>query len=681
MSKMEAILELDELSVSYPTSRGWLVALDKFFLAIGRGQTMGLVGESGSGKSTVVLAILGLIGRGARIEASKARFSGADVLRAGAALRGKRIGAVFQDPSASLNPALTIGLQVAEPMMLHLGLTRAEAFARSTALLADMAVPRPAETMRAYPHQLSGGMKQRVTIAAALAPEPELLLLDEPTTALDVTIEAQILDLLEDLRSRRGLSMLLVSHNLGIVDRICDSVAVLYAGRVVEVGQTREVLARPHHPYTRGLLAALPRIGGDIRKRLVSIPGELPDLVDPDPGCNFRARCTFALAGCEKRQLLTATRGRLVRCHRAEAVMDKPLSAVDTHKLAEARSNEKILLAGAHLSRSFVPSSWHSELPFLQKLLHISSASVVRAVDDVSLQVRSGEVLGLVGKSGSGKSTLGLLMLRLLGADTGDLFFDGASVPPHPGSQFRKRAQIIFQNPDTSLNPRQSVDTILRRPLQQFRLARGAAVGLEVERLLRMVRLPVTYRERYPHQLSGGEKQRVGIARALATGPDFLVCDEAVSALDVSVQAVILNLLSDLRDELGIAYLFITHDIGVVAHISDNIAVMYRGAVMEEGPVASLLHPPYHPYTEALLSAVPMVGKRSAEAKRVRLVGDAGGAARSAGCRFAPRCPRKLGTICDTVPPPRREAGPRHSIVCHIPLSDLSSVPVLQQGC
>jgi peptide/nickel transport system ATP-binding protein len=458
-------------------------------------------------------------------------------------------------------------------------------------------------------------------------------------------------------------------------------VAVLYAGRVVEAGPTRGVLAKPHHPYTRGLLAALPRIGGDVRKRLVSIPGELPDLVDPDPGCNFRARCTFVSAGCEKRQPLRAPQGRLLRCHRAEAIIDKPLSTFDVHERSEATRGEKILLTGEHLSRSFLPSSWHSDLPFLQKFLNISSASVVRAVDDVSLQVRSGEVLGLVGESGSGKSTLGLLLLRLLGADTGELSFGGAPVPPHPGSQFRKRAQIIFQNPDTSLNPRQSVDTILRRPLQQFGMARGAAVGLEVERLLRMVRLPVTYRERYPHQLSGGEKQRVGIARALATSPDFLVCDEAVSALDVSVQAVILNLLSDLRDELGIAYLFITHDIGVVAHISDNVAVMYRGAVLEEGPVTSLLHPPYHPYTEALLSAVPMVGKRSGEARRVRLVGDPGGAVRSAGCRFASRCPRKLGTICETVPPPRREAGPRHRIACHIPLSDLSSVSLLQQGC
>ncbi len=679
MAETEAILDVDGLTVSYPTARGWLKALDGISFAIPRGQAMGLVGESGSGKSTVVLAILGLLGGGARVTASRAAFSGADLLQAGRELRGKRIGAVFQDPSASLNPALTIGLQVAEPMMLHLRLSRSEAFARATALLADMGVPRAAEIMRAYPHQLSGGMKQRVMIAAALAPEPELLLLDEPTTALDVTIEAQILDLLEDLRSRRGLSMLLVSHNLGIVDRICESVAVLYAGRMVECGPTGEVLAEPRHPYTRGLLAALPRIGHDARKRLVSIPGELPDLVDPDPGCNFRPRCAFAAAGCEKPQPLTLDRGRALRCHRAEAVIGEPLAVSDPRSRAATSRSEKVLVDAEHLSRSFVPSSWLADLPFLQQLLRIRPASAVRAVDDVSLQVRSGEVLGLVGESGSGKSTLGLLMLRLLGADAGELSFDGAPVAPRPGSEFRRRAQIIFQNPDTSLNPRQSVETILRRPLERFGLARGPAAGQEVERLLRLVRLPASYRERYPHQLSGGEKQRVGIARALATGPDFLVCDEAVSALDVSVQAVVLNLLSDLRDELGIAYLFITHDIGVVAHIADTVAVMYRGGVLEEGRVSDVLQPPYHPYTEALLSAVPIVGKRRIEGGRVRLLGDPGGGPPSAGCRFAARCPRKLGTICDSVAPPWREAAANHRIACHIPLGDLSTVPLLHR--
>jgi peptide/nickel transport system ATP-binding protein len=677
VTEPEPVLELEDLSVSYPTRRGWLQALDKVSLVIPRGRAMGLVGESGSGKSTVVLAILGLLGEAVRVEAGRAKFLGADILRQAKKLRGKRIGAVFQDPSATLNPALTIGLQVAEPMLVHLGLTRTQAFARATALVSEMGIPRAPQVMRAYPHQLSGGMKQRVMIAAALAPEPELLLLDEPTTALDVTVEAQILDLLEGLRSKRGLSMLLVSHNLGIVERICDRVTVLYAGRTVESGPTGEVLARPRHPYARGLLAALPRIGQGQSERLVSIPGELPDLIEEDPGCNFRPRCAFAAAGCDKPQLLTATEGRAVRCHLAEKVIDLPLAATLASTPARKSHSEATLLEAEHLSRAFGAGSWLADLPFLAKHLRLRPARAVQAVDDVSLIIRPGEVLGLVGESGSGKSTLGLLLLRLLGADDGRLAFDGAPVAAQPGAAFRRRAQIVFQNPDTSLNPRQIVDAILRRPLQRFGLARGSAADREVERLLQIVRLPGAYRGRYPHQLSGGEKQRVGIARALATRPDFLVCDEAVSALDVSVQAVVLNLLSDLRDELGIAYLFITHDIGVVAHIADRVAVMYRGGVVEEGPVSSVLHPPYHPYTEALLSAVPILGARNRDAARVRLLGDPGSEPAGAGCRFAARCPRKLGAICDTVAPPWLEAGEKHRIACHIPLAELSAMPLL----
>jgi peptide/nickel transport system ATP-binding protein len=679
VTEREPILEFERLSVSYPTPRGWLRALDEVSLAIPRGGAVGLVGESGSGKSTVVLAVLGLLGRGVRVEAAHAAFLGMDLLPRTREFRGKRIGTVFQDPSASLNPALTIGLQIAEPMVLHLGISQAEALRRSTALLSDLGVPRAAEIMRAHPHQLSGGMKQRAMIAAALAPEPDLLLLDEPTTALDVTIEAQILDLLEGLRARRGLSMLLVSHNLAIVDRVCDSVAVIYAGRVVEAGPTAQVLAEPHHPYSRGLISALPRIGRDPRERLVSIPGELPDLTAPDPGCNFRPRCAFAVAECQKPQRLTSRSGRSWRCNRADELAGRELTETAIGCRPESQRVADILLVAENLSRSFGSSSWLSGLPAVQRWLRSKPVNFVRAVDHVSLTVRSGEVLGLVGESGSGKSTLGLLTLRLLAADSGKLSFAGAPVAAHPDTEFRRRAQIVFQNPDTSLNPQQSVDAILRRPLQHFGIARGAAADREIERLLLTVRLPASYRERYPHQLSGGEKQRVGVARALASRPDFLVCDEAVSALDVSVQAVVLNLLSDLRDELGIAYLFITHDIGVVAQIADRVAVMYRGAVVEEGPVAQVLHPPYHPYTEALLSAVPIIGARSSEARRVRLRGHPSDEPPSSGCRFAARCPRRLGAVCETQAPPWRNAGHGHRIACHIPLTELASVPLLQR--
>ncbi len=640
----DPLLQVEALDVAFPTAHGELHALQQVSLDVARGGAVALVGESGSGKSTFVLALLGLLGR-AQVAAARMAFDGIDLRTRAAAVRGRRIAAVFQDPSSSLNPAMTVGAQVMEPLLVHAQLRAKEARASAVELLAEVGLPRPAALMHAYPHQLSGGMKQRVAIATALAARPELLLLDEPTTALDVTVEAGILDLLADLRARRGLSLLLVSHNLGIVDRLCDRAVVLYAGRVVEDGPVRALLSAPRHPYPRGLLAALPRL--DQAGPLAPIPGGLPDMRRPDPGCNFRPRCPFAAAGCERPQVLTAGPHQ-IRCHRANAIegLAWPALASAPHRPAPSGA----LLEAEGLSRRFGP---------------------VQAVRDVSLAIAPGEVLGLVGESGCGKSTLGWLLLRLRQADAGALRFDGEEVGPSPGKTFRRRAQIVLQNPDTALNPRHSVETILRRPLQHFGLATGAAAQLEVARLLELVRLPPAYAARYPHQLSGGEKQRVAIARALASRPEFLVCDEAVSALDVSVQAATLNLLTGLRDTLGLALLFISHDIGVVAHVSDRVAVMYGGTVVELGPAALVLRPPFHPYTEALLSAVPAIGRRRA---RVRLAGEPGAVPPGDGCRFALRCHRRLGPVCDQ-PPPLRELGDGHWARCHIPAADLMNPP------
>jgi peptide/nickel transport system ATP-binding protein len=699
------------LSLSFRTSRGELRALDDVNLVVPRGGAIGLVGESGSGKSSLVLAVLGL--SGAKVAARRATFDGIDLLTQAAALRGRRIGTVFQDPSTALNPALTIGLQVSEPLMQHLGLSRTAAWRRAEELLAEVGLPRPRDLLAAYPHQLSGGMKQRAVIAGALAAEPEMLLLDEPTTALDVTVEAQIFDLIEALRAKRGLSLLLVSHNLGLVDRVCDRVTVLYAGRVVEEGATQAVLARPLHPYTRGLLGALPtlpallhplpqetsaKVGtkwnraesrrehngigsrirfalcpilqrsrqgegwgeGDVppvhapaRRTLTPIPGVLPDLTRPDPGCNFRPRCPFAVTACDAPQTLRAEADAQVRCHREDAAtLPWPEDAPTTHRAPAAESAP--LIAAEHLVKRFtIGKSW----PW-------RPASKLTAVDGVTLGIRRGETLGLVGESGCGKSTLGRLLLRLIATDSGTLAFDGTPVPTTPGAEFRRRAQIVFQNPDGSLNPRMRVGAMLRRPIERFDLAHGAEAEREVDRLLDLVRLSAAYKDRFAHQLSGGEKQRVGIARALASRPDLIVCDEAVSALDVSVQAAVLNLLAELRDRLGLAMLFISHDIGVIAHIADRIAVMYRGAIVEEGLATQVLAPPWHPYAEALLSAVPIVGARGTS--RIRLMGDASSVPPATGCRFAPRCPRRIGPVCDTVAPPVQELAPGHMIACHL---------------
>jgi peptide/nickel transport system ATP-binding protein len=670
------LLELEGLSLGYRTARGTVRALDDVSLAVPRGGAVGLVGESGSGKSSLVLAVLGLLGNAAEATARRAAFDGEDLWRSAATLRGRRIGTVFQDPAAALNPALTVGLQVAEPLMQHRGMPRAAALDRAAGLLGEVGIADAAGVARAYPHQLSGGMKQRAAIATALACEPELLLLDEPTTALDVTVEAQILDLLDGPRRTRGLSLLLVSHNLGIIDRLCDGLTVLYAGRVVESGPAAAVLGAPRHPYTRGLLAALPRADRGRLERLAPIPGGLPDLTRPGAGCNFKPRCPFAVPRCGEPQVLHDDGARAVRCRREREIAGAPWP-VEPHAAPAARrpAAGPPLLAAAGLAKSFRRGGALPRWTLRGGLPRLLPPPQVAAVDHVAFSVGRGEVLGLVGESGSGKSTLGRLALRLLAADAGRLDFDGAAVPAAPGAEFRRRAQIVFQNPDGSLNPRQTVAQAVGRPLVRFGLAQGAAADAEVGRLLELVRLPPAYRDRYPHQLSGGEKQRVGIARALASRPDFLVCDEAVSALDVSVQAAVLNLFAELRDRLGVAMLFISHDIGVIAHVADRVAVMYRGALVEEGPVAAVLRPPYHPYTEALLSAVRLVGARGRAAGRVRLAGDASAAPAGAGCRFAHRCPRRIGPSCDTVPPPVLEPAPGHRIVCHLPRTVLDAVP------
>jgi peptide/nickel transport system ATP-binding protein len=676
---MKPLLEVRDLTVRYATDGAAVTAVRDISFQLAAGRAIGVVGESGSGKSTIAGAILDLL-RGDIAISGEILFDGVDLCRVNSKQRrkllGRRIGTVFQDPFTALNPAMNIGRHIAEPLIHHLGLSPKAALDRACDLLADMSVPRVRDVAAAYPHQLSGGMRQRALIAAALACEPPLLILDEPTTALDVTVEAQILALLADLRRRKDVSLLFITHSLGVVREVCDDLMVLYASQVVEQGPAGEVLVHPKHPYTKGLLASLPRLLVSGRAvRLPSIPGQMANVAQPPQGCFFEARCPYSESRCktEGQALLDIASQRRVRCWKVASVGDWPVVAKSA-AAAPRFSRSESLVKVVDLRKTYRASHGLDAIRFDFSGQGPSLSyrpKAVNAVDGISLSISPGEVLGLVGESGCGKSTLGRMILRLLHASAGSVEFDGVPILHEPEKalrQFRRSAQIVFQNADSSLNPRLSVGEAIERPLALFNLVPAGDRRRRMEALLDMVRLPRSYRTRYPHQLSGGEKQRVAIARALATEPKFIVCDEPVSALDVSVQAVIVNLMADLRDEFNLAYLFISHDLAVVAQISDRIAVMYRGVLCEIGAAAEILQGPRHPYTEALLSSLSVVdSENQSRSGRSRLFGSiAAEDEQASGCRYQARCPYKVGAICETVAPPLRQISNGHSAACHL---------------
>jgi peptide/nickel transport system ATP-binding protein len=679
---IEPLLEIRNLTIRYCEGNRRITAVRDVSFALKAGGSLAIVGESGSGKSSVAGAVLDFLGPGAEVN-GMILFEGQEIAGLAPAQRrrilGRRIGAVFQDPFTALNPALRIGRQIAEPMVQHLGMALPEALDRAEIALREMGIDRAVEVARAFPHQLSGGMKQRALIAAALACGPSLLILDEPTTALDVTVEAQILRLLSRLRRETGVGLLFISHNLSVVRRLCDDVAVMYASQLVELGDVRSVLEQPAHPYSKGLLASRPPIAAASRgSRLAAIAGQMPTDSAPDSGCVFAPRCPFHEPHCGDgpQPLTIAPDGRQVRCWKSGAVGPWPRQEVVPIEERVFHRGDALVNATG-LSKTFDAgacfTSWRLSVadgrPFLYK-----RPGRAPAVDAVTFSISPGEVLGLVGESGCGKSTLGRLLLQLLRQSDGSVEFDGADVARLPAQAlgpFRRQAQIVFQNVGSSLNPRLSVGEALRRPLALFNLAKPRERTRRVEALLEMVRLPGAYRTRFPHQLSGGERQRVAIARALATEPRFIVCDEPVSALDVSVQATIVNLLADLRDAFGLSYLFISHDLAVVAQLSDRIAVMYRGQICEIGTTAEVLTSPHHPYTEILLASAA-----DDELAAVPEGAPAGLAERRAGCVFAARCSHKLGTICDTKAPPLRVLSESHAIACHL---DMMRPPVLRQ--
>jgi peptide/nickel transport system ATP-binding protein len=635
---------LRDLSVSY----GRTEILRNVSLSVGAGECFGLVGESGCGKSTAAFAAMRALPRAGRITGGSVTMDGQDVLALSrGALRqlwARRVSMVYQDPSRALNPTITVGAQLMEAFAV-LGVQ--DARGRAEAMLAKVQIPSPARVMGVYPHQLSGGTQQRVVIAMALAKNPVLLVMDEPTTGLDATVEAEIMDLVELLRREQGTAILLISHNLPLVGRMCDRIGVLYAGSLVEQGPAADVLHAPRHPYTARLLSCLP--GGGQRKEqgaLQTIAGQLPAPGSRLDACVFAPRCDRAEELC--RSVAPVARhvgGHMAACHFEPPFPASPDALPEPAVLARVR--QAPVLEAIHLNKTY---------------------GSVRAVNDVSLRLAAGETLGLVGESGSGKTTLARLLLGLTAPDPGSsILLDGRELGTTLKSRTRaerQAIQIIFQNPDSALNRAHRISHILSRPLGRLAGMSGLALKAALSELAKGVRLGDAHLAMRPRALSGGLKQRVAIARAFAGRPRVVICDEPTSALDVSVQAAILNLLAGLQRREQVAYVFISHDLAVVRYLADRIAVMYLGHLLEIGPAGEVLAGPHHPYTAALVSA-------ATAATRIRLKGEIPAAGEApAGCIFQKKCPRKIGAICETVPPPF-DAQAVHPIRCHIPRAEL----------
>ncbi|HJU31705.1 MAG TPA: ABC transporter ATP-binding protein [Hyphomicrobiaceae bacterium] len=659
------LIEIADLNVRFETSHGVVRAVEGLSYSVHPGEMVAIVGESGSGKSVSALAVMQLLPPGtARVKGS-VRFGGRELLTLSdeemRRIRGKEIAMIFQEPMTSLNPVLRIGLQIMEPLIIHLGMDEKAARARAIELLTLVGITDPESRLNQYPHQLSGGMRQRVMIAIGLSCNPKLLIADEPTTALDVTIQAQILELMKDLSRRLGVAVVIITHNLGIVARYADRVNVMYAARLVESGTAENVFTHPLHPYARGLLGAVPRLDRGRSAKLATIDGAPPNLLNPPSGCRFRPRCRFAIDKClEDPALEEREPGHHAACHRVSEIdaLDPPT--------ARAESSSKQGLNGHDASA--ILDIRHAKKYFPVRMGFLRPPKQVRAVDDVTIDVKTGETLGLVGESGCGKSTLGRLVLRLDDPTAGEILFDNldlAALDRDGMTGVRKKMQVIFQDPYSSLNPRMTVGQIIAEPMHVHGIVPKAKVTDRVAELLQLVGLFPYMALRYPHELSGGQRQRVGIARALAVNPRVIVCDEAVSALDVSIQGQVINLLEDLQQKLGLTYLFIAHDLAVVRHISSKVAVMYLGRIVEYAPADELFANPKHPYTRALLAAAP-VPDPVVERTRPRTIikGELPSPLNPPkGCVFHPRCP--LATEeCRKGVPAARELAPGHSAAC-----------------
>jgi peptide/nickel transport system ATP-binding protein len=739
----DVVLEVRDLSVTFPSDDGPLPAVREVSYVLRKGEALGIVGESGSGKSVTSMAIMGLLPRNAVVEGS-ARVLGQEIIGLSDAqiskVRGNRIAMIFQDPLTSLNPVYTVGFQIAEAVQAHRKVSKQAAAARALELLEIVGIPSPEQRLKQYPHELSGGMRQRVVIAIAMANDPDVIIADEPTTALDVTVQAQVLAALNRAREETGAALVLITHDLGVVAGQVDRVGVMYGGRMVEMGPVEEVFYRPRMPYALGLLGSLPRMDEERHERLTPIMGTPPALRAMPPGCSFAPRCPMARALChEQEPLLLATdeNGNRVAaapsdpvahtaaCHFSDELGEnRPTdlfraSAVD---VAEDGRSEEEAEAAIHEAAAELKAAVEADagadagtgaetgtdaegspaakartegsadgtggeaivtvtdlvkhFPIQSKGLLKRTIGQVQAVSGISLELRERETLALVGESGCGKSTTARLILQLIRQTSGEVHYMGQPLHKLSARQMRplrRDLQLVFQDPFASLDPRMTVADIIGEPMR-IHGRRGQDVRARVKDLLALVGLNAEHSSRYPHEFSGGQRQRIGIARALALNPKVLILDEPVSALDVSIQAGVINLLEDLQEELGLSYLFVSHDLSVVKHIADRVAVMYLGKIVETGTTEELFRAPAHPYTQALISAIPLpdpVKERTRE--RIIVTGDVPSPSDPpSGCRFRTRCPKFAGQLSDAErvrcveePPELLDRGTGHRDACH----------------
>jgi len=671
-----ALLEVQNLHTEIKLKRSVVRAVDGISFSVEAGETVGIVGESGCGKTMTAMSIMRLLPNGGSSPDGSVYFDGRDLLQLDddemAAMRGNDIGMIFQDPMTSLNPTMTIGKQISESVRIHRGAGKQAAHDRAVEVLQLVGMPSPQQRARDYPHQLSGGMRQRAMIAMALANEPKLLIADEPTTALDVTVQKQILELIDSLRERLGMAVILVTHDLGVIAGRADRVNVMYAGRIVETTQTERLYANPRHPYTEALFDSLPERGAESGTRLYSIPGLPPDLTDPPKACRFAPRCRYAQDDCRAQDppYRVDEVGHEFACFHPVGAAERAADEV-TVTLTERTSSEEIpasevgdvLLEVADLVKDY---------PITRGVLR-RQIGTVSAVAGVSFTIRRGETVGLVGESGCGKTTVAKLIAGLEAATSGSMRLLGADLAglkPRERRRYAKDVQLMFQDSYAAMDPRMRVRTVVREPLDIQKTGDKASRDARIKELFDQVGLPASALERYPHEFSGGQRQRVGFARALAPAPALIVADEPVSALDVSIQSQVLNLMKDLQTELGLSYLFISHDLSVVRYLSDRIGVMYLGKLVEIGPADAVYGRPVHHYTQGLLDTIPVADP---EVEKAKASAGVAGELPSAidppsGCRFRTRCPAAQ-ELCAQVEPPLAPFGSDgHEAACHFPI-------------